>query len=233
MSRTRTRPPTSVAAVLQGKLGKVKRSEDLLTAIAFGTLAWMPMSLGLGRVLGSMSPKPTWTDTMVSVSIELWPWWNEAENQSGAEPDVVLTLERTVGAPVLLVVECKRGSSLGHQQLLRQAASGQVIAKQRGLHFGGLIYLTEHVGEPTSELMSAKAELREHLADAPPVWWVSWRDLGPVFDGAARQLEATTPMLAAACEDAAACLRRWGIVRYQGLDQPLVVPGWTFAQEAQ
>ena len=139
MSRTRTRPPTSVAAVLQGKLGKVKRSEDLLTAIAFGTLAWMPMSLGLGRVLGSMSPKPTWTDTMVSVSIELWPWWNEAENQSGAEPDVVLTLERTVGAPVLLVVECKRGSSLGHQQLLRQAASGQVIAKQRGLHFGGLI----------------------------------------------------------------------------------------------
>ncbi len=217
--------PTVLAAVLQGKLGKVKTSEDLLTSIVFGTLAWMPPKLGMGAVLGQLEPTPPWLQDIVRIDIELWPWWDHDAEQKGAEPDVVLTLHRELAQPLLLVVEAKRKSSLGPSQLLRQAASGNAVATQRGAQFVGLVYLTEHMGLP-SELAMAAAEVHARYPELP-VWWASWRDIWPLLEKAAVELEPVSPMVAAAAQDAAGCLKRWGLLRFQGWSDVPSFPAWS------
>jgi hypothetical protein len=227
MSTVRARNPTTIAAVLQGKLGKVKHSEDLLTSIVFGALAWAPTQLGIVPVLRHLSPMPAWVDQVRRVEVELWPWWNQVEGTKGAEPDVVLTVYRDGQPPLLLVIECKRRSGLGKDQLLRQAENGIAVARERSVDFGGVVYLTEHVGRPT-DLDVAVARLPPIVGNQTPIMWLSWRDIGPVLHRAGLDLRDTSPHLAASTADAARCLERWGLVRFQGLSAPTPVPRWTF-----
>lgn len=105
-----TERPTPIAAILRGKQPTVEFSEDLLTSIAFGSLAWLPPSLGILPFLSRASPRLRDLRDIEAVDVEVWPWWDEHEEIAGAEPDVVLTLHDHHGRRRLIVVECKRRS---------------------------------------------------------------------------------------------------------------------------
>ncbi len=221
-----------LAALLHGKVSRsVDESEDMMTSVVFGLLQHLPPALGIRPVLGHMKADklPDWLGSIESIDAEFWPWWNEAEERDGAEPDVVLTLGLRAGRPRLLVVEAKRGSGKhGHgqrDQLARQVANGFRIAERRGAEMAGLVYVTTHL-----HLSSAAADLaasRKELGSPdPPLWWLSWRDIAPVLHDAADAL-APCP-LAAMSRETAACLKRWGMERFRGWQDVAAAPPFTF-----
>ena len=219
---TRAGRPTPLAAVLQGKLGQVRQSEDFTTAMVFGTLAWLPFEHGLGPSLARVEPKLQGIDNVTHATVELWPWWDRDTESKGAEPDVVITLHRADELPMVLVVEAKRGAKLGYRQLERQAINGRIVAGQTQ-HFAGVIYLTEHVGQPP-EFQSERSKMPQGVQ----LHWLSWRDLAPVLEDAAHAKTELPDILRALASDADQCLKRWNLVRYQGFATPSPITGWTF-----
>lgn len=189
-----------------------------MTSVVFGVLQHLPPSLGLRPVLSHMEgpPPPSWLSEVTSVQTQFWPWWNEDDERDGAEPDVVLTFQLREGRPKMLVVEAKRKSGKSghgeHDQLARQVANGHHIARRKGAEMAGLVYVTTHLSLalPTRDLDASREELGE---DAPPLWWLSWRDFAPVLRAAS---ECLAGPLGAQSQDAAACLERWGMERFRG-----------------
>jgi len=215
-----TRPPTLLAAVLQGKLGIVKHHEDFTTAMVFGVLQWLPRAVGLAPILRLAGIDETLLESIVRFRVELWPWWDHAPNGQGAEPDVVITLTDATHREHIVVIEAKRGSGLGHNQLLRQADNVTVLARDRGARVVALVFLTEHIGQ-SPEVMGIGS------VSGIPLKSLSWRDLGPVLT------QATTvpdlhPMVRAMTSDVAAVLERWKLTRFQGLPRVRPVHGWSF-----
>lgn len=221
-----------LAALFHGKVSRsVDGYEDMMTSVVFGLIQHLPPALGIRPVLAHMKahPLPGWLGSIESIDAEFWPWWDEAEERDGAEPDVVLTLGLRGGRPRLLVVEAKRGSGKhGHgqrDQLARQVANGYRIAERRDAEMAGLVYVTTHLhfAGVAADLGASKAELGPA---APPLWWLSWRDLTPILRQAA---EALAPYpLAAMSGEASACLERWGMVRFRGWSKVAIAPPFTF-----
>ena len=205
-------------------------SEDLLTSMAFGLLAWIPASIGYGRFLGRANPPPAWAANLREVRTEFWPWWDEHAQMAGAEPDVVLTVTTREHRRLLLVVECKRKSGKSGEgqrdQLARQAASGTAIAAQRGVSFAGVLYLTEHLIAPSSELEASLAVIVDVLGAEVPLHWLSWRDLVPVLEEAQRELGESATPLAAMASDLVETLARWGLGKFDGFPAPEEPPAW-------
>lgn len=219
-----------LAALLHGKVPRsVEGYEDMMTSVVFGVLEHLPPAIGLRRVLSHLDghPVPPWLDSVESVRTEYWPWWDEAEERDGAEPDVVLTLGTGAGRPRLLVVEAKRTSGKhGHgrrDQLARQVDNGYRIAERANAEMAGLVYLTTHLSIPRADLDESTRELGP---SAPPLWWLSWRDIAPVLRMA--ELALRPHPLAAMSRDAAACLARWGMERFAGWPDVHLVPSYTF-----
>ncbi len=221
-----------LAAILRGKISsKVERSEDLLTSVVFGALEHLPVDAGVARFIalalqdvdvGAGIPTPS------SFSMEYWPWWYEDEAPQGAEPDLALWLDTQSGRH-LLVVEAKRASGKsGHgsrDQLARQATNGRELAVRTGAQFLGIIYLTAHLVRPVADIQESHEAMRAHfgMQSTCPIWWVSWRDMVEVLDDAGNETVAGTLAL-----QAAACLRKWGLVWFRGVSEVPAFPEYSF-----
>lgn len=220
-----------LAALLHGKVSRsVDGYEDMMTSVVFGALQHLPIDLGLRPMLANLTgdPRPSWFSDIVGVHLDYWPWWDEVEEHSGAEPDVALTVQLRVGRPRLIIVEAKRRSgkhgSGEHDQLARQVHNGLRIAEQRGADLGGLIYLTTHLAIPEKDLTESRCALG---ATAEPLWWLSWRDLTPLLRTAASAV-ADQPLLASLTSDAASVLARWGMERFTGWAELHACPAYAF-----
>lgn len=201
-----------------------------MTSVVFGVLQHLPPASGLCQVLAQMEglDLPGWLGNVTSIRTQFWPWWNEDEERDGAEPDVVLTFQLQQGRPKILVVEAKRKSGkYGHgkkDQLARQVANGRRIAERTGAELAGLVYVTTHLSLalPKADLDASRKELGDN---APPLWWLSWRDIAPVLRAAASTAPSPLDVFS---RNAAACLERWGMVRFQGWPEIMPVPDYCF-----
>ncbi len=219
-----------LAAILRGKISsRTEGSEDLLTSIVFGILEHIEPSLWfelLCKLIPS-NPPPIKPAEITKCCIQYWPPWSAEKNMPGAEPDVVLWFTTSSDKRIAIIVEVKRthGKS-GHgkqDQLARQAQIGRSkIAKCNNTQLAGIIYLTSHIIRPDTDITdSQKASLKHFGCELPPVWWLSWRDIAPLL----QQIEKThKDPIATQARQAAECLQKWGLVRFQGLgDLPKVI----------
>ncbi len=226
-------------AILKGKISsQTDGKEDLLTSVVFGVLKYLPPMIGIGPVLALArdTDEHAIPDEFLHparVHVEFWPPWNEAEAKYGAEPDAVLWCDYPNGRRIAFVVEAKRDSGKhgegDRDQLVRQVANGMLVTERDGYTLAGLLYVTADIAIPTDELTTSADVLQgEPGLEKVPLWWVSWRDLGPVLDEAAARM---SPPLGEMAHDAAACLRKWGLDRYQGITARIgLVPEYTFQQ---
>ncbi len=195
--------PTVLTSILRGKLGAVDGYEDLLTAAAFGTLSWLPPSVGLIPFLRFLQPRVAWLEEVVAVDVQLWPWWELSAEVDGAEPDAVLLLRFADDREALLVMEAKwNASKSGHgerDQLMRQYLHGQRRASELGVGFCGLVYLTAHVSRPDRDLEASEAALADRGVEAPHLYWLSWRDLSAVLPRAMDTSRETEPSTMCGC----------------------------------
>ncbi|MCK6528667.1 hypothetical protein L6R50_14280 [Myxococcota bacterium] len=232
-------------AILKGKIPRsVDGYEDLLTSVVFGALDQLPVAFGFqpfldlaksgtGGMDGDGGDLSDVAHRAVDVDVEFWPWWHADGEPHGAEPDVTLTLKVPGQPPTLLVVECKRKSPKSgrgdRDQLARQVRNGRRIAGTTRM-FLGLLYVTEDLSIPEGDLAESHAELRREPVLDAPMWWISWRDVGPILSDAAHRVRRSMPLLASLTEDAAACLERWGLERYQGCTGAQEVPPYRFCR---
>ena len=201
----------------------------MLTSVVFGVLKHLPHDLGIGAFFRQCSGSPSLAEAVgavAHVTVEFWPWWDEEDAPAGAEPDVALWVEGADAGRSLLVVEAKRGSGKSgveeRDQLARQISNGRALARRKQVRFLGLVYLTAHLRRPAQDMDSSLAALKKHFGQPPaPLWWASWRDMPRLLDAAEDAL-AHDPLRRTLCREAAACLRRWGLQRYQGI----TTTGW-------
>lgn len=219
-----------LAALRKGKVSRsVDGYEDLMTSVVFGVLQRTPIQHGLLPVLSAVQGAPAgWLTGVTQIDTEFWPWWNASSERSGAEPDVVLTLNGPGGLRLLIIEAKRKSGKSGHgerDQLARQVANGREIAHERGAELLGLVYLTTHLTWPQGDLADSKRELGD---DPTPLMWLSWRDVTPKLFQAAEDLPRG-PMKHF-IRDAGECMRRWGMQRFQGWPDVLPTPGFQFTR---
>ena len=198
-----------------------------MTSVVFGALEHLPPQTGICRVLArAQGPeKPSWWSEISAVTMQYWPWSEGSVVFDGAEPDVVLQLSVPGRPSQVLVVECKRDSGksgIGERdQLARQIEN---VAIPPGAQLAGLIYITQNICRPEHELNASRIALRRSTTRRDtPIWWISWRDITPLLLAVVG--DATAARLA---RDAGACLKRWGMMRFGGIDFIRPAPVYEF-----
>ena len=103
------------------------------------------------------------------------------------------------------------------------------MAEDKGYTLAGLLYVTADIAVPHKDLADSEKELRAKPGlEKVPLWWVSWRDLGPVLKKASRY---SLPPMGSIARDAAACLQKWGLERYHGITvRPKPMPEYRFRE---
>jgi hypothetical protein len=218
---------TMLDAILKGKISRhTDHKEDLLTSVVFGVLKHLPPVIGIHPLLAlarRRENKSIPADLLhpSRIRIEFWPRWNEAEAEikHGAEPDAVLWCEYPKGLRRAFIIEAKRDNGKHGEgefdQLARQVANGKIVVARSDYELAGLLYVTADIALPERDLADSEAILDKVFdLDNVPLWWVSWRDLGPVFDAAAVQMY---PPMGDLSRDVARCLRKWGLDRFRGI----------------
>jgi len=216
-------------AILKGKISShVEGKEDLLTSVVFGALKRMPPDAGISPLLakarGFHGERVAQNAlAIISAEFEFWPWWHEAGEPYGAEPDVVLWLSLRDGSRAAIAVEVKRDSGIHgdeeRNQLYRQMANGSLLCARKGFNFIGLLLVTTHIYFPRDEVEDALTDLKGLGSREVPIWWVSWREVRPLL---AYIFELDNHSIhSGLIQEIAECLRKWDLEFYHGITKPL------------
>lgn len=184
---------TVLQADLRGKLARRDDSEDLLTSLVLGTLAYLPAECGVVSLLArARDSSANLLDVRLDPSTVDWFFWPTIPG-GGGQPDVVVAARSIDGSRRTIIIEAKYYAEKSSREI--EAADGDEeddtaasalpkdqLAKycagitQRGMRLAlrslaptevgdvDLIFLTAHGVVPTSEL----TESQDALARANP-----------------------------------------------------------------
>lgn len=193
-----------IPALVKGKLSLEQENlEDLLTSTVFGLLQYVPVKLGLSRLLARgtyfpQSPKRNFPHFDSVSKHDFWPWLKEIDCQ-GAEPDVLITLNDDSGLMHVILIEAKYRSGKSSfpdptkpaptDQLAREWDNLVSMCESRNA-VPHLIYITADYGLPLDDLEVSAKEFREKRTDKAfrypfDCLWLSWAHIEEAFSGTA------------------------------------------------
>ncbi len=191
-------------ALLHGKLSRDQQNmEDVLTSNVFGLLRYVPATLGLLPLLSRSksingSQPLDWMadlgDTDInSVDYAFWPYLSEGDGKP-CEPDLVVRLQLPANRKLLVLIEAKYRSGISSQasasdeplndQLARELDNLILTARKEAAE-PFLIYLTDSIGFPESDVIESIAEYQEKRPGnlvKTALLALSWREIPEVFD---------------------------------------------------
>jgi hypothetical protein len=213
------------------------RIEDLLTGDIFGAYRYLPVQLGIGRLLGAATTADAismreWAaergidwSRLTRLWIRFWPWLATRK-----QPDIVLALGDRQGPAIAVLIEVKlhseqheigEASQLGYYGCAFQEGSFAEPPFDFELPSPRpIVFLTNHPTIPEPAVRRARRELLAHRSDSQTeVFWASWRSSIDLADEAIEELrqDGAPAYQLAVLEDLVADLENRGIRRTRAL----------------
>lgn len=178
-------------------------SEDVLTSVVLGAASYEPERALLPFLREARSganeaiPLPVGS---VRAACEFWPSVARALDGSeagidGGEPELIVRLDGPDQRRSILLVEVKLGSGISSPATPAGPVSHQLakywlhllrLAKEEDREPIGVVFITQGISFPFTDIEAAAAELRDKRCPAGSFYWVSWRRFERVInaDGA-------------------------------------------------
>lgn len=229
-------PPSLISAI---SVGRSSVGEDLLTSLILGHLFPIPGALPtLLRGAAPLSEQVPLLDPTRVTHLQLWPWWDGHPDVKPCEPDAELVFLDGNGQAHLLAVEAKlgaekSGNSLDDDQLMRQVANGPARARELGVDFAGLLFLTADSSMPVGPLLESTAHIKARGLPPTCLLWTNWSRACELLGGLPRD-PVTSDLIHLLRRLGQGAFTGWRSLKpapwsFSGMRTPLSAPPWRFA----